>query len=316
MRIAERVCSLAEQQNNPALIIGAYHISAATLYHLGDFQAAREYAMRGVQIWRSGAAASPVEDVETAATCCLCYDAVLDWHFGEIASCQAKIAEAIALAKKLNDMHGLAVAQCYAALLAHHERNPAEVERFASDLIELSTHQNFPYWLVVGSIFRGWARSASGNTAEGIPWIEQGIKDFRATGAIIDLPYFLALKAEALHLANRTSEALEAITEAQAIVERSEGRWWSAELHRLRGVFLTATGAEEKEIEASFCAAISTAREQKSVSLLKRAKATYAENRVQKAGKGFRLPLCYLESAKKSGVKPPCALAPSFVVVT
>ena len=129
MRIAERVCSLAEEQNNPALIIGAYHISASTLYHLGDFQAARKYAMRGVQIWRSGAAASPVEDVETAATCCLCYDAVLDWHFGEIASCQAKIAEAIALAKKLNDMHGLAVAQCYAAFLAHHERNPAEVER-------------------------------------------------------------------------------------------------------------------------------------------------------------------------------------------
>ena len=77
-----------------------------------------------------------------------------------------------------------------------------------------------------------------------------------------------------------------------------------------------ATGAEEKEIEASFCAAISTAREQKSVSLLKRAEATYAEYRVQKAAKGFRLPLCYLESAKKSGVKPPCALAPSFVVVT
>src|SRR6202008_560026 len=39
--------------------------------NLSDFQAAREYAMRGVQIWRSGAAAFPVEDVETAAACCL-----------------------------------------------------------------------------------------------------------------------------------------------------------------------------------------------------------------------------------------------------
>ena len=66
MQIAERVCTLAEEQNNPALMIGAYHISAATLYHLGDFQTAREYAVRGVQIWRSGAVLSPVEDVETA----------------------------------------------------------------------------------------------------------------------------------------------------------------------------------------------------------------------------------------------------------
>jgi hypothetical protein len=69
----------------------------------------------------------------------------------------------------------------------------------------------FAQFLAVGSILRGWARSASGNTAEGIPWIEQGIRDFRTTGLMIRLPYFLALKAETLYLADRTSEALEAI---------------------------------------------------------------------------------------------------------
>ena len=37
----------------------------------------------------------------------------------------------------------------------------------------------------------------------------------------------LALKAEALHLADRTSEALEAIREAEALAERREERWWS-----------------------------------------------------------------------------------------
>jgi Protein kinase domain/NACHT domain len=296
MRIAERVCSLAEEQNNPALIIGACHISAATLFHLGDFQAAREYAIRGVQIWRSGAVLAPVEDVETATVCCLCYDAVLDWHFEEIASCQAKMAEAIALAKKLNDMHGLAVALCYAAFLGHHEHNPAEVERFASDLIELSTRQNFPHWLFIGSILRGWARSASGDTAKGIPWIEQGIRDYRATGTVLGLPGHLAKKAEALHLADRTSQALETIEEAEKVSERFEDRCWCAELHLLRGVFLATLGAEETQIEASLQAAIRTAKEQKSVSLEKRAEATYAEYRRQKGnassrGRGFRLPL-------------------------
>ena len=96
-------------------------------------------------------------------------------------------------------------------------------------------------------------------------------------------------------LADRSSEALEAISEAGALVERSEERWWWAELHRLRGVFLTAMGADEVEIETSFSAAIRIANEQKSVSLAKRAEATYAEYRRQKAsasgGRGFRLPL-------------------------
>jgi hypothetical protein len=112
---------------------------------------------------------------------------------------------------------------------------------------------------------------------------------------MLRMPYFLALKAEALHSADCVSEALEAITEAQAWVERSEERWWCAELYRLRGVFLTALGAKETQIEASFGEAIRIAKEQKSVSLEKRAEATYAEYRRQKAsgseGRGFRLPL-------------------------
>ena len=112
---------------------------------------------------------------------------------------------------------------------------------------------------------------------------------------MLALPYYLGLKAEALHLADRTSEALEAIEEAEKVVERSAERQWCAELHRLRGVFLTAIGSDEAHIEASFCAAVRTAKEQKSVSLAKRAEASYAEYVRQKAsgsgGRGFRLPL-------------------------
>ena len=176
------------------------------------------------------------------------------------------------------------------------KRNPAEVERLASDVIELSTRHHFAHWLVWGSINRGWARSASGNTKEGISLIEDGIRDYRATGAIIGLPIQLGMKAEALHLADRTPEALEAIKEAQVLAARSEEHRWSAELHRVRGVLLTATGAEETQIEASFCAAISTAKQQKSISLEKRAEATCAQYRRLKVnpsgGREVRLSLC------------------------
>ncbi len=104
-----------------------------------------------------------------------------------------------------------------------------------------------------------------------------------------------SLKAEALHLADRSSEALEAIREAEVMAEISEERWWCAELHRLRGVFLATIGADETQIEASFCEAVRIAKEQKSISLEKRAEATYAEYRRQKAsasgGRGLRLSL-------------------------
>ena len=122
---------------------------------------------------------------------CLSYEALSEWHFGEIASSDATMAEAISLAKELNDMHGLALALCYAAYLAHYERNPADVERLASDLIELSTRHNFALWLAGGEVLRGWARSASGDITEGISWIEDGIAGLsRCRGSIAAVHFF------------------------------------------------------------------------------------------------------------------------------
>ena len=113
---------------------------------------------------------------------------------------------------------------------------------------------------------------------------------------MLALPFVLTLKAEVLHLGDRTSEAFDVLSEAKLLAERSGDRGWCAEIHRLRGLFLVAVGADETQIEASFCEAIKIAKEQKSVSLTKRAEATYAEYRRQKASasaaRGFQLPLC------------------------
>ena len=295
MQIAQRIYSMAQQQNDTALIIGAYRALACTLYYLGDFEQARQYAIRGVDIWRSGGVKSPVEEVTTPAVSCLISEALSEWHFGEIAACHATMAEAISLAKELNDKNALAVALQWAAMLGQLECDPAEVEHLASELVELSTRHNFAFWLAIGVVLRGWACSVSGDTAEGISRMEDGIEDFRSPGSMLCVPFFLSLKAEALYLADRSSEALEAISEAEALVERSEERWWRAELHRLRGVFLAAAGADDAQIEASFCEAIRTAKEQKSISLTTRAEASYAEFRCQRAraleDQGFRLPL-------------------------
>ena len=295
IQIAQRVYSLAQEQNEPALMVGACTALAVPLYFMGDFETARQFAIRGAQIWRSGGAKSPVEGIDAPAVTCLIYAALSEWQFGEIASSHATMAESLSLAKDLNDMHVLTNAIFDSACLAYYEHNVSEVERLASNVIELSTRYNFAFFLAIGSILRGWARSASGDAAEGVSCIEDGIRAYRAPGSMLGMPFYLALNAEALYLADRTHVALEALKEAEALAERFEVRWWCSELHRLRGVFLAALGADETQIEAAFCEAIRTAREQKSISLQKRAKATCAEYRRQKAsgleGRGFRLPL-------------------------
>ena len=276
-------------------MLAANQVLACVFYFLGEFDLSRKYARHGVQMWRSGIVQGPVaEEIQAPFVNCLFYVAMCDWHFGEIASGHALMDEAISTAKELKDWNALALALVWAARLGCAEHNHAEVGRLASDLIELSTRHNFLPNLALGTIYRGWARSASGETAEGIHGIEQGIRDIRATGSVLGLSVYLAYKAEALYLAYRASEALQAINEAVSIAERFEHRYCNAGLHRLRGVFLATLGAEESQIEASFCEAIRIAKEQKSVSLEKRAEATYAEYRRRKAlgEHGFRLPLC------------------------
>jgi predicted ATPase len=285
MQVAERIHSLAQKHNDAALMIGAYDCLASILYFCGDFLAAYESAVLGVEIWHSGNVQSQVEEVMRPAVVCQCYKAISQWHLGETKMCRETLSDAISLAKELNDMQGLVLALYVAGSLAHFEQNPAEVERLASDLIELSMRQNVGTWLPHGRVLRGWARSVSGDVAEGMASIEDGINEYRAAGAILALPFFHTLKAEALHLVGRTYEALAALEEGEAVVERSEARVWCAELHRLRGLFLAAVGADEAQIEASFREAISTANRQKSISLAKRAVASYSEYRSQKCNR-------------------------------
>jgi hypothetical protein len=191
---AKQLYSLAQEQNDSTLMLGACTAMAGLHCTLGDFETSRRYTTEALQIWRSGGGRSPFQEVDAQPVACLSLDAILQWHFGEIPSYRASIEEATFLAKQLNDMHGLAVALSYGALLAHCERSAAEVERFASNLIELSTRHNFAHWLATGEILRGWARSASSNTAEGLSLIEGGIEDYWACGSMGWQAYFLSLK--------------------------------------------------------------------------------------------------------------------------
>ena len=126
-----------------------------------------------------------------------------------------------------------------AAWLAHFERDPAEVERLASDLFELSTVRN---------LHLSCAEQPSFAVGRGVIQVKQPkascgsrrIRDYRATGSILDMPFLTALRAETLYLADRTSDALEAIAEVEELIERFENRYWCAEIQRLRGVFLAA----------------------------------------------------------------------------
>jgi hypothetical protein len=62
------------------------------------------------------------------------------------------------------------------------------------------------------------------------------------------LPFNLSLQAEALHLAGHTSEALEAIDEAEALAERFDQR---GSLSRLNGHNIYVCGNFRSSVQAA-----------------------------------------------------------------
>jgi hypothetical protein len=65
-----KLIALAQEQNDSTQLVGACAVLASTLHYLGNFEASGQYAIRGVQLWRSIGARSSVVGVNNAARRC------------------------------------------------------------------------------------------------------------------------------------------------------------------------------------------------------------------------------------------------------
>ena len=126
--------------------------------------------------------------------------------------------------------------------------------------------------MATGAILLGWALAAQGQRAEGIAQVRHGLDAFRATGAELARPYYLALLAEASGQVGQAGEGLPLLAEALAVVHKNGERWWEAELHRLKGELLLILSPENQvDAEACFRQALDIARRQQAKSLELRA---------------------------------------------
>jgi predicted ATPase len=107
-----------------------------------------------------------------------------------------------------------------------------------------------------------WLGAGRGaRAAEGGARIEDGLEAYRATGAGLFVPYFLALLGTAHGAAGEGAEGQRLLAEALDAGRTSGERWFEAELYRLKGE-LSLAGGDRATAEACFQSAIAFAREQ------------------------------------------------------
>jgi predicted ATPase len=153
------------------------------------------------------------------------------------------------------------------ALLHQLRREVRAAEERAEATISLATQQGFPYFVADGSILRGWTLTHQGQGKEGIEQMHQGLRAFRATGAELLRPYYLALLAEAHGAIGEPEAGLTVLAEALTCVDTTGERWSEPELYRLKGKLLLQQNSDnEAEAETCFTQAITIAQNQQAKS--------------------------------------------------
>jgi predicted ATPase len=166
---------------------------------------------------------------------------------------------AVAMARRTGHPYSLAVALVLGSCQAQFARDIERARRLAEECVALSSERGFALWHALGSIVRGWAIAFAGAPDEGIPIMHATLDAYVRTGAILGLPYFRLLLADATIHFRQDAAVHGTLDAALDGVEATGERWIGPEIHRLRGELLVREG-RLGEAEASLRCALKTAR--------------------------------------------------------
>src|SRR5439155_1003660 len=107
--------------------------------------------------------------------------ACVEWLLGFGDAARQRGRESLALARRLKKPVDLAYAQLFAGLLHVLLREPDRAREMAESLVQLSTEQQFPWYLATGAMQRGWALAEQGRLEEGIAQLREGLIGYTAT---------------------------------------------------------------------------------------------------------------------------------------
>ena len=116
-----------------------------------------------------------------------------------------------------------------------------------------------PLHLGWATVYRGASLIALGQRQEGLSLIIRGRAEIRTTGAVTGTPDLLMMLAGAYARLGKPVDGLNCLAEAAQIIETTDERCYEAELHRLRGDLVNATG-DPSAAERSYHQALAVAK--------------------------------------------------------
>ena len=294
LEVAQEMRQVADASGNPIAVIESLHALGTTLAFMGRMAEARDALERIFAIYplsqHSFHGSLYVLDPCVTSLSMLGRLLVVLGHLDQAVE---KAAAAEELAKRLAHPPSLAYALFWVGWV-HHKRGEAiESRRHLASAMELSRKHGLPLFLEWARFVRGASLVRTGSGPDGITEMRKSIARQDTMGSMLERSYCLTLLAEGLANEGAWQEALAVCDEALDFAQRTEGRWYESETHRVRGEILLGLGHDERlsEAQAEFETALRMSRASSCRLLELRAAVGY-----------FRLSRKFSDTAKARGI--------------
>jgi predicted ATPase len=191
-------------------------------------------------------------------------------YLGHFDQARSRANEGVLEARRVRNAYALVsrlLWRCWVATLCEL---PHQVRRYANETLDLANEQGFPLWAGWAMIYSGWSSAVSEHASNSVSLLTNGRSLLSASGAALSTAYNLALLAEAYACLGQPAEGLSRIREAAQFIEATDERYHEAEVYRVRGDLLHATG-DLTAAEQSYRRALAVAARQSAKALELRA---------------------------------------------
>jgi predicted ATPase/class 3 adenylate cyclase len=261
--VAQELLALAQKSNDTTALLMGHRILGMSLFMLGELTAAKTELEKAIALYDPQVHAPMAvvfsQDFKSTAQAYLGLATVL---FGDAESGIAYSCEAVDYAQELRHPHTICYVLSFLAGAYLIAGNPRAAFPVAERTVVQSNEYGFPQWAAGGLMLRGWARIEVGEIEAGLADIRNSIRGLERTGTLIWMQFAHYLLARALVADEQWTKAAEVVDRLLAEIKAAGGRWYEAEVTRLRGDILRGQHKPMPEIEACYESAIAIARRQ------------------------------------------------------
>ncbi|MFP2924968.1 protein kinase domain-containing protein [Pyxidicoccus sp. 3LG] len=260
--LAGHLVEQGRSQRRPRLLSLGHRMLAVDHLMWGQMHLAREHIERSVaageDVEQEGALDARDGHNQVAA---LMVASFIFSALGQPEEARRYSRDSLTLAEHVGQPHILAYALTYSAVSCQLRRETQEAYELALTAHAFSSEHGLGVWLAMSAVIRGWASCMLGECREGLPLLRQGIERWRMLGLRASVPYNFILLSEGELQRGQLRKSAAALLEALAWEETTGEYSYGAELHRVQGELLRASG-RERAAKYGFLRAISVAREQ------------------------------------------------------